>query len=109
MIGNTRTPRMKLAFTQPIEEGKGPFRRVLPTVVKHITGVTKDSTGAPLGNCVVHLFRTSDDALMYQTTSDGSGNFVFTCGLDSYYIVAYLPGSPDVAGVTLNTLQGVDA
>lgn len=74
-----------------------------------LTGVTKNSAGAALGGCTVHLFRTSDNALIGATTSDGSGNYSFIVpnGVTSYYVVAYLAGSPDVAGTTVNTLVGV--
>lgn len=74
-----------------------------------ITGVTRDKTGAVLGSCVVHLFRTDSDLIVQATTSDGSGNYTFSMvGLGTkYYVVAYLPGSPDLAGTTVNTLVGV--
>lgn len=56
----------------------------------------------------MHLHRTLDDVKVEQTLSDGSGNFAFTVGLgETYYVVAYLPGSPDRAGTTVNTLLGV--
>lgn len=71
-----------------------------------ITGVTRDSAGAPLGNCVVDLFYTSNDTRRATTTSDGSGNFRFDIGPGAkHYMVAYKPGSPDVAGTTVNTLE----
>lgn len=73
-----------------------------------IGGVTKDSTGTPLGSCVVKLYLTATDQELAQTTSDGSGNYAFsvTDNATSYYAVAYKAGSPDVAGTTLNTLKG---
>ncbi len=73
-----------------------------------ISGVTKDSTGAALAGVTVKLYRTSDDALMATTTSDGSGNYSFAnVGLgEAYYVTAYKAGSPDVAGTTVNTLVG---
>jgi hypothetical protein len=70
-----------------------------------ITGVTRDSTGAAIGNCAVNLYRTWDDTMISETTSDGSGNFtILAPSSGPYYMVAYLPGSPDVAGTTVNTL-----
>ena len=48
-----------------------------------ISGITKDNTGAALGNCTVKLFTAVDDVMRYQTVSDASGNSVFrtaTCG-----------------------------
>jgi hypothetical protein len=71
-----------------------------------LSGVTKDSTGAPLGNCMVRLFESATNTELGETTSDGSGAFTFSLGQNSgfFYLVAYKPGSPDVAGTTVNTL-----
>ena len=79
-----------------------------PAVYLRIFGITKDSSGVPLGNCVVHLFRTSDDLEMDQGVSDGVGNYEFrgVSPAATYYVVAYKVGSPDVAGTTVNTLIG---
>lgn len=72
-----------------------------------LSGVTRDSTGAALGNVSLEVFR-ADGTLASRTTSDGSGNYVTDpVGLGTLYqIDAYLPGSPDRAGTTLNNLQG---
>jgi hypothetical protein len=53
----------------------------------------------------VHLFNSADVEIA-ETVSDGGGAFSFTTDKNSgtYYLVAYLPGSPDVAGTTKNTL-----
>lgn len=74
-----------------------------------ISGVTRDANNSPLGGCTVKLLRTRDDVETDQTTSDGSGNYTFATPSphESYYVAAYLAGSPDVAGVTVNTLAGV--
>jgi hypothetical protein len=73
-----------------------------------IAGVTKDCThgNVPLANCVVHLFRTSDDVKVATTVSDAGGNYSFSLIEDgnTYYAVAYKAGSPDLAGTTVNTL-----
>lgn len=89
--------------------GVGPsLQGQLPLPVKYypISGVTRDSAGAALGSCAVHLFRTADDVEMDMLTSDANGNFEFRAPApaQNYYVVAYLPGSPDVAGTTVNTL-----
>lgn len=85
-----------------------------PTLTKtpvffHIAGLTKNAAGAALGSCAVKLFRSSDDALISSTTSDGSGNYSLTVANNTtqYYVMAYKAGSPDVAGVTVNTIVGV--
>ena len=72
-----------------------------------IFGVTKDSNSNPLAACTLHLFLTATNVLVGTTTSDGGGNYTFTFSstiTGPFYIVAYLAGSPDVAGTTLNTL-----
>jgi hypothetical protein len=74
-----------------------------------IAGLTLDSFGALLANCVVHLFYTATDILRAATTSDGNGFYEFRAiggGVEFHYVVAYKAGSPDVAGTTINTLVG---
>ena len=74
-----------------------------------ITGQTIDSAGAPLASCVTTLYRTLDDLRIDRVTSDGSGNYAFSGAGpgETYYVVAYKAGSPDVEGTTVNTLVGV--
>lgn len=89
--------------------GNGPprfvSRRFEITGAFRLTGTTRDSSGATLGNCTVHLFNSADQEIA-ETISDGSGAFTFTADANSgtFYLVAYLAGSPDVAGTTKNTL-----
>lgn len=86
------------SFTSPVR-GKQQYS---------VTGVTRDSNGIALGNCVVEIFTTSDDIKFSTQTSDASGNFSFKVPSNgwSFYMVAYLPGSPDVFGTTVNTITG---
>ena len=78
----------------------------LPATFFTLAGFTRDSTGAILGTCVVDLFRTADDVKIDGTTSDSVGAFVVRGNRGvNHYLVAYKPGSPDVAGTTVNTLQ----
>jgi hypothetical protein len=73
-----------------------------------ISGITKDSAGATLGNCIVDLIRTNGDLFAHTTTSDASGNFtIYPTVTGPFYIVAYKAGSPDVAGTTVNTLTPI--
>ena len=82
-------------FTSPVMYG----------VQLGITGITKDSTGAVLGNCTLELFYTNDDVLVGKTMSDSNGVYTFLVGSAfPCYVVAYKTGSPDVAGTTVNTL-----
>lgn len=81
-----------------------------------ITGQTLNNFGAPLGNCTVSIFQTisatatesqPQGRLVGSTVSDSNGNYSVEVQADpniTFQAVAYLPGSPDVAGVTVNTL-----
>jgi hypothetical protein len=72
-----------------------------------IIGVTKDATGAALGNCALVLLRTADNSVAALGTSDGSGNYRLGASPSiQHRLDAYLPGSPDVAGSSVNTLVG---
>jgi hypothetical protein len=72
-----------------------------------IAGITKDSTGAPLGGCVVDLFNTDTDVKINSIISDVNGNYSFPVqpGVQ-FYIVAYKPETPNIAGTSANTLIG---
>lgn len=71
------------------------------------TGVTLNSSGAPLGGCTVMLFNTATGLLVDTQTSDSAGNYKVTDPNNvACFIVAYLPGSPDVAGTTIDELTG---
>jgi hypothetical protein len=77
-----------------------------------ISGVTKDSAGAALGNCRVVAMETGrlemnmegpTQSLVGEVMSDGSGNYSIPVPMNTgYQLVGYKPGSPDVAGVTRN-------
>ena len=72
-----------------------------------VVGVTKNSLGVPLAGVTVDLFHSDSDVKVATVISDGSGNFSFSVGIgEAYYAVAYLAGSPDMAGTTRNNLAG---
>lgn len=79
-----------------------------------VNGVTKDSTGAVLGLCNVEIYETTDaqNRMVGMTVSDASGNYSISVnGPDTgmtFFAVAYKAGAPDVAGTTVNTLQGTE-
>jgi hypothetical protein len=81
--------------------------KVMPATFFQIAGVTRDSAGARLGNCVVELYRTIGDAVVGDATSNADGNYYVKGARPgvAHYIVAYKAGAPDLAGTTLNTLQ----
>lgn len=72
-----------------------------------LVGVTRNASGTALGNCVVVVYRTADDSVAARGVSDASGNYRLSASPSiQHYVVAYLAGSPDVAGTTANTLVG---
>ena len=77
-----------------------------------ISGITKDSAGVALGNCVVEVFETISRRLHASTISDVTGAYLVDVTGEAdvtFFVVAYQAGSPDVAGTTVNTLVGVNA
>lgn len=83
---------------------------VLSTGSRHrlvFTGVTLNASGAPLGGCTVQLFNTATGAIVDTQVSDSAGNYkVSDPNGVPCFLVAYLPGSPDVAGTTIDELTG---
>lgn len=98
-----------------------------------LAGVTRDSTGAPLGTCVVKVHETGrlavissppktfDSAgnpnpmrwsdpisMVAETISDGSGNYSVEVPMNTaYQATGYKVGAPDVAGITRNDIVPV--
>jgi len=75
--------------------------------VNFILGTCVDASDVAVANPIVQGFRTSDDAYLgeVQARTDGT----YTLGMQvalgtACYLVAYKPGSPDIAGTTVNTL-----
>lgn len=105
-------PLIRTAFSSN-KIGRGPLKpsMALLPVRWRVSGTTKNSAGTAIGSCIVDLFCTTDDAKVDSTISDTTivGAFSFSVGLSlAYYAVAYLAGSPDVAGTTVNTLVGAE-
>lgn len=71
-----------------------------------ISGVTKDGSGVALPGCTVVVYTTVDDMPRGSTVSDSSGNYSISVdgNAQTRYCVAYLAGSPDRAGTTVDTL-----
>lgn len=75
--------------------------------LKFIKGTTVDVSDNVLSGVVVQAFRTSDDAFAgYEVASRTDGSFDLATNFPgvNHYLVAYLAGSPDRTGATLNTL-----
>ncbi len=75
--------------------------------LKFIKGQCVDASDAPLSGVNVQAFRASDDSFAgyeVQSREDGSYDLATNFPGVNHYVVAYLPGSPDRAGTTVNTL-----
>jgi hypothetical protein len=74
-----------------------------------ISGQTINAAGSPLADCMVELNDSRNDVEYTETVSDGSGNYSFTIPWNSWHwqVIAYKVGSPDVAGVSVDTLTAV--
>jgi len=75
--------------------------------LKFIKGLCVDTTDAPLSGVTVQAFRTSDDSFAgyeVQSRTDGSYDLASNFPGVNHYVVAYLAGSPDKSGTTVNTL-----
>lgn len=94
-------------YREPDKKPQQPFRSVKFLGAFEITGVSRDSAGAVIGDCDVALFHAASDVLRARTVSDGAGAFTFRVGdnSDYYYVRAYKVGAPDLAGTSVNTGQ----
>ena len=75
--------------------------------LKFLKGLAVDTSDAPLSGVNLQAFRTSDDAFAgyeVQSRTDGSYDLATNFPGVNHYVVAYLTGSPDRAGTTVNTL-----
>lgn len=104
-----RAPMSIAGISKRKRFGRGRFKSFGFYGTFGISGVTRDELEAVLPNCTVHLFRTGGNSYVSTVLSDGSGNYSFVIGNNAgnFYAVAYLAGSPDVAGTTVNTLVAV--
>lgn len=78
---------------------------------KFIMGTCKDSVGNTVSGAIVQGFLTSNDQYIGETTSNTNGDYELSTPYPSpatHYLVAYRPGSPDIAGTTVNTLTGTN-
>lgn len=71
-------------------------------------GVARDQFGSPIAGATVKLFRTSDDVKQDTVVCDDNGAFTLRTSFypDQHYIVVHKSGSPDVDGISVNTLIG---
>lgn len=75
---------------------------------KKISGITKDSTGVPIGGVTVLLFNTATKLFVDTVVSDSAGAYqVSDPNNVTCFEIGYLSGSPDTEGSTKNNLTGV--
>ena len=71
------------------------FRRGVMQAYWQIIGVTRDNTGAPLGNCNVDLFIHGTNAYVTSTMSDPAGNYFFVVPSNGPYYVRVTDNQPN--------------
>lgn len=72
---------------------------------KFLRGQCVDGSAVGVSGAVVQAFLTATDAFQGEQTSTEGGYYeVGTTEAGAHYLVAYKPGSPDIAGTTVNTL-----
>lgn len=106
-VGRRVFPRMPASFY-----GKENARGIITESTQRfsITGQTLDATGLALGGCRVIMLDTTRlvpggdiNPVVAETISDVGGNYSIVAPRPmTYQLIAYLPGSPDVAGITRN-------
>lgn len=75
--------------------------------LKFLKGQCIDASAAVIPGATVQAFRTSDDTFAgyeVQSREDGTYDLATNFPGVNHYIVAYIAGSPDRAGTTVNTL-----
>jgi hypothetical protein len=78
---------------------------------RFIRGVCLDESSAPMAGAIVQGFVTATDTYVGEAQSNLDGTY--TLGTETlpgvaHYLVAYKPGSPDVAGTTVNTITSTN-
>jgi hypothetical protein len=70
-----------------------------------IRGVCAYANGVGVPQATVESYISANGALDGSSTTDSMGNYAVPCYYSgNHYVTAYLSGSPDVAGITVNTL-----
>jgi hypothetical protein len=96
----------------PFDRGVSVITNLMPQGTDQftITGTTVDKNGSALASCFVSVEETARQNIpgqdvVAQTTSDGSGAFSVTVPMNTLYqLEAYKAGSPDLAGITKNSV-----
>lgn len=78
---------------------------------RFIKGTVVDASDVAIANAVVQGFVTANDAYVGEVLSHLDGTY--TLGTETlpgvaHYLVAYKPGTPDIAGTTVNTLTSTN-
>ena len=106
-VGNSALrPGGRISEFQASGNNCGPlpmFRRGPMQAYWQIIGITRDSSGTPLGNCQVDLFLHGSNAYVQSTVSDGGGNYLFVVPTNGPYFVRVTDsqGNPTMVGSSL--------
>ena len=109
VLFRTGSAKLKASRAQGRLNGQPAVLRglVAPEVVSYlISGVTRDSAGAPLGNCTVDLFSWPAKTLYGSVVSSGSGVYVLSVGPGQLFRAVSYNANDTIAGSTAGTLSG---
>lgn len=78
--------------------------------LKFIMGRCLDVSSNGVSGAIVQGFVTATDTYVRETTADSNGYYELGTEYPAtnHYLVAYRAGAPDIAGTTVNTLQGTN-
>jgi hypothetical protein len=80
----------------------------MPFVRYTLTGRTLDNTGGTLPFAPVDLYTAGDKRWIGSAVSEADGTYRIHTAMRQpalHFVVAYKPGSPDIAGITATSLQ----
>lgn len=112
-VGGMSADASETAVTQRLGHGYEPHSCDGPGSQgnRFIRGITKNDSGVPISGCTVQAFVTAGDRYVGEDVSRDDGTYI--CPVNTvagvqHYLVAYKPGSPDIAGTTVNTLTSTN-
>lgn len=86
---------------RPLSYYRGTYAR------KKFAGRIINAVQTPVAGAIVLLFRTSDRLLVEESLSDANGYYeLYSPHNSAHFIMAYLTGSPNIQGTTINSLVG---
>lgn len=93
-----------LVYAASVVEGAAANDTSDGVTFRALSGYTQTAAGLPIPFCAIELRRTSDNAIISEGMSDGTGfcTILLPVTGDTYTILAYDPASPEMRGALFN-------